>query len=1176
MESFFVCQSKQLKVLNAPDETFLYNNGAMIVNRTLEWQSRQFSLPVGTRFFLNMRYDFFIVSNEQRLYRFNKYKEELVELGQIVDEILDIFTDGDVVVLLSDKEMMLFDKYFVLSHSVAFDPSEVAGHSAKQQSASRPQLAWAAESFYIYGWKKAVGFNMKLERINSIEGRRILSMVYIARYNKFACVTDSCDIQFIEPNGLKHGEPINHRSGRVDILKVDDSELLVSSDIAAGTATAFFMKNFQWYRKLELEGEVVCCEENSIIIRHGGVLVMHFIQREFCHRFVVDGARLNYTNMHRALIPPPFYYKQLCFPQQIQRFCHTSGRVLVLSGHTLYDHTITTEDSFLLTNSFEIANSANIPGPHGISEIHDLLLIGDSPIVRQNNEFFLLTPNGPEPYTDKVCGAALSQALKMDKNIIRAYMIHDILAVLFSDGEFWLDGQKYEFSIDPRKSSTFHWFKDIGESSLQELHASGISRKMESIEIRDSSVRLGLLCNGTLQYYNAPGICHTVPDKVVSFIFHENFLIYTTKNQLVTASTTDNSTVATAYVDAGTNLLTVVENRVVSQTLFGSLETTTSKPLSRLLIAKLLKSGQYGRAALECHRNNVSYEIFFDGGICPIDVVDQLDNQQLCQLISVLDFPRPVLHEFDSLSRLKRAFSTDLVYGVARQNLANTADSNTGEITLSDYDRIIRSSSIQHLFCREYPLPPVAVQTDTDACLAIQKGFLSVERPIESLNLFLGRLDARRHLSVLVDLFMMIGRPDFCFYLPETDKSLNILAGRVSSHDIVAAAARTHSLENIEHAHRACHLDATLFADFCQSRKNLEFAISDYFQDRSTALFYLVRDTERQSEGDTRLDSTDVHHDVADYVQKYDLRETALLLQYYGLCRSNFYGFVAATEPPPRAFVLLIRGGDRQAALRLAEDHLLWREALSVLTRSAIPATANFFIDRLRNHARYSEAAEIYEEYLQNANEAIALYVDGNAFGRALTLYEKHHLIDRIDPASTGDTSSHSLIQKFQTGIVRSLRSTAPGIAEAVETYEKYKNRLRTVRERLEENASMSQSTFSCTSRKSARNALSKDRPGGAYEHEYILNKIATTMGLLARHGEQLLDIQRVCVRFGLDNEMEICSGLLCQLAGMGLNRDIDELWNYEHPEHDTRRPVVARPTIPSFGGSPAPWPRPQ
>jgi len=240
---------------------------------------------------------------------------------------------------------------------------------------------------------------------------------------------------------------------------------------------------------------------------------------------------------------------------------------------------------------------------------------------------------------------------------------------------------------------------------------------------------------------------------------------------------------------------------------------------------------------------------------------------------------------------------------------------------------------------------------------------------------------------------------------------------------------------------------------------------------------------------------------------------------------------------------------------------LLWREALTITSSSDI---CLYFITALIQNNRPSEAGEIVER-LGDYSSAVELYLEGRSIAKALRLYQTVEF-------ETCNTYNHRKKRLSAEEIRELIRSTAISYLKGdlselnslQASLEKYKERLCVVRARLNENMTGTQTTFSYSSMKSSKKALLKDRPGGVFENEYVLNKIRDTVMAINDwriRCQELLDV------FDALGNVEMSEALQLRFKSIDgtLKADVERIWDYRRTDVDFELPNVPMPVLSAY-----------
>ncbi len=383
------------------------------------------------------------------------------------------------------------------------------------------------------------------------------------------------------------------------------------------------------------------------------------------------------------------------------------------------------------------------------------------------------------------------------------------------------------------------------------------------------------------------------------------------------------------------------------------------------------------------------------------------------------------------------------------------------------------------------------------------------------------------------------------------------------------------SLVKIKLAYEICQTDYNTFQSFCNEATNLPFSLNNYIGDWHSALYYLVKHHEIQNELlKANSSNTKCSNDEMDFIIKYAIKHNItndlLLFYYFSIFKTNFYVIVAnIVEEPLKAFILYTKGNNKSAALEVSKKHLLWREALSWYYT---PYLTTEFITLLEEKNRFLEIGEIYENYIirenpfnnyENYKKAIKAYLTDWGFKEAFSLYKKLKItIQKLENEKFLEIKN-SIEKLFYNALLKYFNNYTNNVIDKITKFSKYKDRLSKIRKRLDENIEGTQTTYSYSvvSAKTKKNALTKDRPGGIYEHEFVLNEIKNIILSIHAYQKKINSIKNVFMEF---NFIEINSSLLTleKYLDIDLKKEIEKIWNYQRYDIDENRPIIEKPLI--------------
>lgn len=1120
MENFFV---RRKEVWNFSDKSYLYDMGARVEHHILHSGDIRIELPFTPTYLRNLPFDFFLISDDQSLYRINKHKLDIEDIGYVTDSIRAVECGPDRIIIATDKEFLLFNAYFDLVKSRSLSQETecssvscrkddisccVERHAARNGScleSSSDQNACknvykivdAGDLFGYIESARMMIYDSGLEPVGAVN-EAIFDAVYIPRYNRFACAT-LCSIRFFEPNGLEHGDPIDVKAKMLQSMTAGGCSLLVAGK--GCEISIFYMKNFFWYKKLVINGELLQTENSTVIVAGPESITRFFVYREKSSNFVIDGHRLYYTNLRRAIVPPPFYFKCIEMDSQITGFYF--------------------DGSLLCVSDLDKACVFSIDKDDMINKVKTLGRLGDDFIAA--GDAFLLKSGGSVEIVGPVSSQIklfVRRADEMSKKspILRLYSFGGFPACLFYNGIVLFD-DVYRFDVSLEHSFDLQISFEKSKMYLLgsgHLHAVSLSRghsQCASLEERIGTMFLGIEGQPVLS-------------AVASYLLHRKYILYISKHVLSVLDC-DTGTKWEGYSEEGTEVLAVKDNKIILYTRFGTLETLTCKLFGRALARDLISHNRLREAAQLCDASHISYSIFFESGSFDLTCLSQFDDSHALSLFEAMGTGWQIaLLENEYLERLERNFNPSVVL---RDQSFEIVDSGC-----------IHIASVNHIFADISQMPLKIKDTKhLRHCdfLHEQKNASDLVdgRPsVDFLNSFLRSLDVDKHFVTIVNVLMTLNRVDLCFYLPNPHRAIKILLTKLSPESVSRESIRTLSIEKMVLAHKACQRDYTSLMKFYNSCENTKHSLSDYLEDRASALFYMVENSTPE--------------DTKHYAVKYGLLDHLLLYTYHSVFDMNFYEPVAQHKDPLDAFYLYRMSGNRQKALEVAAKNVLWREAIEL---DASADNCALFLSILTKNSMFLEAGTIYESN-EDYVDAIKFYIKGRGISKAFALLESPKL---------SAEQKDSMVRLLRKASGNYLRSDIETFKDLTASFKGYVERLQAVRDRLNENMNITQTTLSNSSMKSFKRALIKDRPGGVFENEYVLNKIREVVLEIDSWRRQTEPLIEIFLAFGDEDMISVHNDLFKPMKET-LRREVERMWSYERTDFDLERPLVSKPEL--------------
>ena len=983
-------------------------------------------------------------------------------------------------------------------------------------------------------------YTSDLKVCSNLSNYHIISAVYYKKYNLFCCLVQSGSIiKFIEPNGLEHGEDLLLRrpASKVFIMELSGDELLITADFNKNFTDIYYFKNFFWYHKLLIQQPTIAIENNSLLSISNSKIYKHFIYSEYSHGFVINGDKIFRTDLHIKRIPPPFYDESVSLDEDIEGPIFTIGdsMLAIHSNKIKMYHFGPNNDSRMVSNSITIDTTKV-----------DAIQISTEKFIK-----ILLDKISKTNLTEQLTNCSLNQPIWLEYNIMRRDLLitniayFNNLAIINIDNSICL--------VNGTNFTKYLLFESL--PLVKNLDNELLLIFRNGMLYYNGYYNLELDITGKLLIYKtAPDLVYIfnkmnvwminkklqthklILTGVSSFITYNNYLIYIIKNKLM-IMTGDGTNQAPAdilaYVDDNQTLLEVINGQIVSQSRFGTLESINCRVIINEVIKEWVIKNEYKKAADLCDKNNISYSILYLNGKCAMKIVNELSANQVIKLLAQINWTKDFVIESEKIEILKRkwfcimtnkqVFDELLAHGYDSviDRLMNYEDeSNQSIISSQVFDQLINKVDHNNL-------------NFNSRCDQI----IYMDDPLKSFNNLVNSLDLKNDLIILVNIFINIDRIDLLFYFDELSKILAYLLTKISKDIVIKSAIQSLDINRIRMAYQACNMDISkLFSIIGDSAVESlsdyhKFKLMNFIGFKSVALQYLL------------IHECSLTEFVKEYVIENELFYDLIFYLMIGIVKFNIHDWISDFIEPKHAFWLAKSAGDSKMALTRARQELLWREAIEAYGSKEYGME---FIELMMKNKRYLEAGKIYEEYFENHDEAFLCYLAGENYEEASKLIKENEV-------------------KKEKEIIKEMKSKLNyliiEIEEGMERIKRLKERLSGVRKRIEEGIGQSQTTFSRSSQKSVRKALIRDRPGGQFENEFVLNKIREE---LERVAEMIRTAQRI-KQIAKELRNEELSGRVERVFECRIKeivRDADELWNYKRPDIDETAPQVPRPNL--------------
>lgn len=1040
-------------------------------------------LPFAPSYFHVMAFEHFFVDENNRMYLVNRNTLEIVNIGEIRDEILAIRVSMEErwCVVVTSTEILMFDTYIEFKKSIGAEFKAFIG------------VEWTDHDvFAIFTRHKIFFYDIGLEKVAESGEDKYIGICWRSKYNVFACCTDEC-IRFIEPNGLEHGTPLDERCDRLAFLSDEDLLVTVSHGAEEACVKVLYTKNFQWYRKAEktVRGEFVAVEDNAILFKHNSELVRLFLFRERTHcgseYYVIDGASVLYTDFALRIIPSPLFALRIGCDEKVIDVSPVKGGGVILHPSRavvfeIRDEEFVERKSLCLSNRFD-----------------SVTLFNDLIVLKKDNEFLVrflgrdledvwirrgtmarVSGMVLDARETMIVDQLVSTTKKYDGlQVIKCYNFNERLCLVLDDGSVIHDGDVIHVGIDVAKS-----FEVL---------------ITERIYVHNDN---SFVAGGELM------------ENVTSFLVNDYGLVVTSRESCTFHLESQQSS---CQVDPGLRLLCMAGFKVIGETRHGTLETFTPRLYTLALVRRMLALGNYEKAVEECQRHVVSFDVFLDHRLdlgrfveCCRDVhLTSLFNEALERLKGF-----KFMLKSEMVRRLRNVFDPDIVL-----------EGFSGEYfdQLMNRDQAIDTNSISHLieFDEDEGCTNGVSGNEGSFCGRDTRGFFNELLPV---------LDMERNFAFLIFLFVKLKRIDLALMMCRNNlkEGISHILTITTVSNVVDAAMGSFDREFVLEVMKACQRDTSDFVSLAGECTGhfFRFRMNDFLENRADALYHL-----------SRMQLVEMEEE---YIRKHKLLDEALMYEVCGISTKEkgfYYDVCARLSTSSRALALFKLAGNKEKALETAVSGLFWREAIELHGNEK--EFCEMLVTELTDAERHHEAAQLIEEFIGEPRRAFVEYVKARSMQDALRLC--------LDP---------EYLRRECRG---HLRERLLVLDDLKHSFLKYTQRLKSIEERDED--CLSETSFSYTENMHCKNRL-RNRPGGKYEREFVLDKIRCIGVRLVSWRDGNEGLLAVFKELGM-HDCEEAHNEAFQGFGSIFRTKIDDIFDRERKKlHDPDRPVVEKPKL--------------
>jgi elongator complex protein 1 len=617
-------------------------------------------------------------------------------------------------------------------------------------------------------------------------------------------------------------------------------------------------------------------------------------------------------------------------------------------------------------------------------------------------------------------------------------------------------------------------------------------------------------CDGRIIVHNGSRL--HIPGEEI----HENVTSFTTDGKNLAMTTNEaclfrfDGQRSSCYVDPGFKLLCIASSRVIGETRHGTLETFMPKISMLSLIRSHLERQEYSRAAEACASNGLSFDVFLES---PVNLRAMLSSCRHAHLVSFFncalslgDF-RLVLQD-EELKRYRRVFSRKLA-----------VDEKYGR---NDFRRLIEADETTIRQSRE-ELLSLSGHAGPSSLKAYGRFRDLIEDMFECL-------DGRTNLNFVVYVLVKLKRTDLALLASRDSlrESVGYMMTITTVEDILRSCMVLFDREMMLIACEVCQRDSSDYAAFFDANEGemLRFKICDYLGDRADALYFLSR--------------LQLHDAEREYVRRHDLLDEALMYEACGMSTRppGFYYEMGAESAGPHEKLVLYRlAGNREKALETCMENLFWREAVEISGD-----IKEKLVEMLVARRRFHEAGQLIEEYIGDRDRAFEKYI------LCRSMSDAHRLC--TDPELLKEESR------------RHLREALLELEDMRQGLRKYTERLGAIEERVEDYTSETSFSYTQRSRRSRATKL-RDRPGGRYEREFVLDRIRGIVLDVMGWEDRTSALGKIFKEYGMADCLSAYNEALGSAREV-LKAEIERAFDPKRISqlYDPNRPVVEKPDL--------------
>ncbi|EOB13297.1 Putative elongator complex protein 1, partial [Nosema bombycis CQ1] len=499
-----------------------------------------------------------------------------------------------------------------------------------------------------------------------------------------------------------------------------------------------------------------------------------------------------------------------------------------------------------------------------------------------------------------------------------------------------------------------------------------------------------------------------------------------------------------------------IDLEIFGETRHGTFETFFPKSYSDIFVQKLIEMKNY-KKAFEMSNNN--YNVFMNNYL-DIEVLSKCPSKLL------LSFLLEISKQFGDYRII-----------LADEQIEKYRNEFDDEIYLEKFEANKESKEeyvklVHPTICKLLSIDPnedfIVKTIQLSECLD------NYSLKTTFLNILLKFLDPIDQFEIILFLFIKFKRTDLAIKIAQLDLSRGIkyLMTLTTLEDIKRSVILFFDQKLITEVYRLIQQDASDISNFIEIGGNVKYRLCNLVEDRQNGVYHLVYEISQNT-------IENLLENLRQYVKKYVLGRELLICacceQFKNIRNLLLELFADTTTNDLKAIKVYKYLDKNEKLVNLYLEKNMYREAIEEFrgNKEDLYPTIKKNLERT---GLFYDLGMFYEEYEKNINLAIKNYLKSKRLSDVLRLIKD---FDKQEKESQKQTilSECNIIMKNQLTLLDDL----------FKRYKKYRDRLKTINNRSDDYINDDTSfSFSVLSEKS------RGRPGGIYEKEFVLEKLAS------------------------------------------------------------------------------------